>query len=185
MQSEYLRQFLHLLFGSAIIIVLVFFGKTAALYSTAASFMAAVLLSFLIIKGVKIPFIEKLIENAKRENEKKIPLRGPIMFLTGIILAMIISQSFFAALGAISILVFGDGFSTLVGKKWGRIKISETHTLEGTLGGIIVSSIVLASFLDTFTAVFASGIAMLSELLGLEDNITIPVAGAIILSLIL
>lgn len=185
MQSEYLRQFLHMLVGSIVILLMLFFGVTATMVFCVAGFFIALALNYLIKRKARIHFIEKIIDSSLRLEEKSFPMRGPVMFFGGAILALAIAQSFFAALGAMCILVFGDGFSTLIGKKFGKIKISEKHTLEGTIGGVLVSFIVLATFLELFTALFASVTAMLSELLGIEDNITIPVTAAIVLSLVL
>ncbi len=185
MASEYLRQFLHLLFGSAIILILLFLGKSAALLFCTTALVFALALSHLVKNGATTGFLQKITENSVRPSEKNFPMRGPVTFCTGIILATIISQTTNAALGAAIILVFGDGFSTLAGKKFGKIRLTDRHTLEGTLGGIMVSFAILASFLEIFPALFASTIAMLSELSGLEDNITIPVTAAIVLSLII
>lgn len=185
MQSEYLRQLLHICFGSAIILALVFLGRQNAIALSATGLVLAAILSLALKNKIRLPLIQKSINMAKRKNESKFPARGAIAFFCGVLIVLIFFEKFQVELGALLVLALGDGFSTIFGTLFGKIKLTSKHTLEGTVAGILVSFIALAAFLDWFLALFVATIAMLSELIGFEDNITIPITAAILLSVVL
>ncbi|MFW5852638.1 MAG: hypothetical protein ACOCUR_01275, partial [Nanoarchaeota archaeon] len=86
------------------------------------------------------------------------------------------------ALAGISVLTFGDSFSHLFGvflKKRKNI-VSVKKMVEGSLFGVIVSSVVASFFVDPVFGLLGSLAAMSTEffenvLAGLDDNFYIPI----------
>jgi len=183
--SEYLRQFFHLFFGSIVILLLLFFGQSTALTISIIIFVFGLALSHSIKQGLRIEIVAQILKKVQHQQELDFPGFGAISLFFGIILVLVFSNNFLVTLGAISILTFGDAFSNLIGTAFGKIKIGKRYTLEGTIGGIAASFVILAMFLTPFVALTSSTIAMLSEFLEFEDNISIPVTGAIVLSILL
>ncbi len=65
-------------------------------------------------------------------------LIGPLVYICAIGIC-VMSYPLFISAGSIGIMAFGDGFATLVGKKWGRIRnpLDMNKTLEGTFAFIL------------------------------------------------
>ena len=93
---------------------------------------------------------------------------------------------------AIAILGFGDPAAAFIGRRWGRIKLLNGRSLEGTLAfvvaGILASALVLAiwyppvSWLQALLWIgIASVFGAVAELVSrrIDDNLSIPVAAAV------
>ncbi|MBN1786561.1 MAG: hypothetical protein JW825_06220 [Candidatus Methanofastidiosa archaeon] len=61
-------------------------------------------------------------------------LIGPLIYICAIGICVIFYPLFISA-ASIGVMAFGDGFATLVGKKWGKVKnpIDRNKTLEGSI----------------------------------------------------
>ncbi|MDO8537488.1 MAG: hypothetical protein Q7S21_01250 [archaeon] len=186
MRQEIFRQTLHLLFGSITILILLNYGVLASLLFTALGLFFVAIISFWISQGKKLPFIQLVLEQVERKNEKHFPGKGAITLFIGEILTHII---FFynptIILGALIVLVFGDFMSTLAGKLIGKHKLIRNKTLEGSTAGFAVSFIYLSLIFQIPTAFLTAFIGMLAELLPFEDNITIPIISGLVLALLL
>lgn len=122
---------------------------------------------------------------------------GGLTFALGVILSYVLfGFNPIIVLVSIVVLSFGDGFASLVGMKWGKHSFKiEGHvkTIEGFIGGVVVSTLVAMVFVDFFYALIVSVLTMLIELVGIRirgreipDNIYIPVlAGTILYVLVL
>ena len=185
MKAEIRRQFIHFLFGSAIISLIALRGVQESLLAISAAFITGLALSWLIKKGVSIPVFTPLVERVERGYEKKLPGKGALLFFLGAIIAMALFQRQEIVLGALCVAVYGDAASTLFGIRFGRHKIAGKKTLEGTLGGIALSSVFLLALFQWPLALAAAIIGMLSELLPVDDNFTIPVAVGLTLSILI
>ena len=179
---ENLRQFLHFAFGSAIMSVVLLFGVGTALPLTAAFLAGGVLLSWAVSRGADYRIAKKFLALAGRKAEKKMPGKGAIYLFLGATLSMLFFYSNEkAVLAGLACIVFGDSIATVIGKKFGKTRITNKRTLEGTAAGFAVSFLVLLSFLAPVQAAGAAFAGAIAELLPLDDNISMPLlAGATI-----
>jgi len=180
MRKELTRQAIHLLLGLIIISLLLFYGRATALIASTILLVAGTLTGFITLKGIKLPVIYSFLKKAERAEEKKLPGKGPLTFLIGILLALSLFPSK-TALGALIVLVFGDSVSTLIGKQLGKTKLPNNKTLEGTLAGLIVSFLALQFWFPLNVSLAVALIGMLAEFLPVNDNISIPVVSGIAL----
>jgi len=78
-----------------------------------------------------------------------------------------------------------DSVTTLVGIRYGRHRIYNGKSWEGTLSGIAVTFLALCPFLTLTGALTASVIAGIIELFSpVDDNLVIPVGVCILLALV-
>lgn len=121
--------------------------------------------------------------NIFREKEKN-HFAGHIFMTTG---AIVVFAAFDIriAVASMSMTIFGDFFSALIGKKWGRHKlIFNNKSLEGTIAGFL-ANLAVGFYLfnsDPILAVSMATAATMVEVLTqkLDDNLTVPViAGAV------
>lgn len=72
-------------------------------------------------------------------------LVGPLIYILSVTVCVILYPVFISAT-SIGIMAFGDGFATLVGKKWGRIRnpLNRNKTLEGSVAFVICAFVATA-----------------------------------------
>ncbi|MEM0360600.1 MAG: hypothetical protein QXK06_04675 [Candidatus Diapherotrites archaeon] len=184
------RKIIHMVFGSLFIASVVLFGGQTTFTITCIALFAGMIFSFLIAQGFELPVFSLLVELFQRDCEKTMPGKGAILFFAGtaflMFLALFVLQSEKIIAPALVPLVFGDGIATIAGKKWGKHLIANNRTWEGTISGFIASSIALTLFLPSWESVFVvSAVAMLAELLPVNDNFSIPITAGIVLYIIL
>jgi len=183
MKTEIKRQIIHILLGVLYLAILNYFPKEQSLIAILFIFSIGSFISFSHRHLKPLPFVKDVIHLVQREREKEIPGRAALSFTLGVLMAIIVFYPFnpLVAIGAVCVLTFGDGFSTLVGKLFGKRKIFDGKTLEGTIGGIIASTASLYYFFPFEIALATSLIAMIAEYLPINDNYTIPIAAGLIL----
>lgn len=115
---------------------------------------------------------------------------NPIFYALGIGLSLMIFPPPRAPIGyaAIATLTLGDGFASLLGKKYGRKRypFNKTKSLEGSLFGLLFAFLGTSFFLAPAKALVASASGMLIESLPtpINDNLTIPLTVGIVLSIV-
>lgn len=182
--NELVRQSLHFLFGLLMCVILLVFGKIMLFIFAFFCLALAVIASFFAAKKILPPPFSKVLELAQRRKEEELPFAGAMFFLLGTMaLAIFFPEK--AVLGGLLVLSIGDAASTLFGKKFGRTKITDRHTLEGSIAGAAASIVGLLVFFTPTQAIFGAIFGMLSELLSLEDNFTIPIAAGLAITLLL
>jgi dolichol kinase len=156
---------------------------------TEALLMLGVLLyscmEYLRLSGVAVPVISALTARAARSRDQGRFVLGPVTLGLGALLALLLYPSPAAAI-AIYALAFGDGFASLVGKLFGRIRPAFLcgKSVEGSLAcfcAVLVSAYgVSANFK---TAFLAAASATLVEALPLEDydNLALPLTVGLII----
>ena len=186
-EFEINRQIFHLLFGLAIVILLVYGLLSDEIIL--GLILIGIILSFL-SRRIKVPIIRNLLHRFEREKEiRKFPGKGIIFYLAGIYIVLILFPRE-VAMASIMILALGDSVSHLYGLHYGKIKhpLSSTKFLEGTIAGFIAGFIGAFVFLPWHEAFFASLAAMIVEAVEIkigteqvDDNLIIPVvAGAVV-----
>ena len=120
-----------------------------------------------------------------RENEKN-KWSGLPFYALGLGLNFLLFPEKIAILSCF-FLIFSDPFSSLVGIKFGKTKISKNKSFEGCMAGLLISMVISITYLnilgvrDSKVWIFslvAGVISSFSELLSaldIDDNLTIPV----------
>ena len=181
---EMRRQVFHAVIGSIAIAVFLYAGRTNAMLFTGIIFLIGCLISLLIMREAKLPIISSALKYFGRENEKHLPGKGALMFALGLFLLLMLFQRTEIIIGAMVVAVYGDAASTFAGKSIGRIRIWQEYTLEGTLGGIAVSALLLMFLFPVYVAIAGAVVGMLAELLPIDDNISIPLVAATAITLL-
>lgn len=177
------RKILHILIGIIALFILIYNLITPLQIFIILVF--GTLLSLLSLK-IKIPIISFFLDNFEKKQEKYLPARAVIFGVAGSLLSLQLFPRDIA-LASISILVFADPISHLVGKFLGKTKsfLDKTKNIEGHIAGALVSSLIAMFFVSPVLAIAGSIMAMLFESIiieiqkiELDDNLIIPlVAG--------
>jgi dolichol kinase len=137
--------------------------------------------------GTNFPPFTTITNFAAMGDEKWGFALSPIFFALGILLSLTLypPQIGFAA---IAMLTLGDGTAKIIGKTFGKTyyPYNKAKKLEGTLAGIIASTIGCLLFISPFKAVMISIVSMMIESIPLpiNDNILIPlIAGSLLIIL--
>lgn len=195
MNSEYYdfeikRKILHILTGTAILILLVY-----NLINSLVIFILliiGILLSLLSLK-IRIPIISWFLDKFERKKDYEyLPGRALIFAVAGTLLALKLFPKDIA-LASIAILTFADPVSHLIGKFFGKTKsfLDERKNIEGHIAGALISSIIAMFFVHPILAISGALTAMLFESLiieiqkiQLDDNLIIPLAAGTIMLLL-
>ena len=182
MGNELKRQGMHLLLGVFYIIILFFLVKPEGLLVIAAILAFGLIVSATHAHLKPSKFLGKMLEHFERSGEENLPGKGALLFTAGALLSALVFYPFsgMVAVGAVTALTFGDGFSTIIGRAVGKTRIVEGRTLEG----IAAASLALAVFFPPETALAAALFGMLAEYLPVNDNFSIPLASGAVLALL-
>ncbi|PLW79642.1 hypothetical protein C0585_06625 [Candidatus Woesearchaeota archaeon] len=185
---EIKRQIFHLLFG-LVLAVLYYFEHIGPRDIFFAIIAASIVI--LIHKKKKIKYINFFIRHFERPDIKYEGL-GALNFLIGSFLTMIIfgfNKDIVTA--SILILSVGDSISPLIGLKYGKTSIkifNEKKLIEGTIAGIIFSTLAASVVVPMIHAFIASLFAMVLEAVEfkyrIDDNLSIPLISGVILTLL-
>ncbi len=185
-----------------LLIIKIYFGNMAPVFLLAIMLAIGYFVASLYSKGVKLPLFSQLIDMAERERSKVTPGRGTFRFYTGALLAYILmlvfNKPYFMFASAVLVLAMGDSASTLVGVRFGRNKIpyNKHKSIEGAVAGfsfafigIFLAQVLIFAVSPLYAVIIsvsASFIGMLVESLPLpvDDNLSIPVATIVFLSII-
>jgi len=117
-------------------------------------------------------------------NSKQITLSGATYVLVAALVTVVFFPKVFVILG-IAVLIFGDIFAALIGRKFGRHKFL-FKSLEGTTAFIVFGSLImlatpkiegsLTEYLIGFAAVAVSAIVENISYGWADDNLTIPIS---------
>ena len=183
MQKEISRQLMHLFFGIFFIAEILLLGIAASLMTAIALLVFGFILSLLISEGIPIPLLHKAVKHVERESEQGLPGKAALIFVLAVIVTIIVFalQGREIVLGSLIVLAFGDSFSAIVGKRFGKTKLFGKRTLEGSIAGIIASFVPLAFLFHPLIAFLAALGGMLAEYLPFDDNFTLPLAAGLVL----
>jgi phytol kinase len=136
----------------------------------------------LISRGYPIPFISRFVKFLDREDA--LPGRGALYFAISALLCLILFPVA-AVIPAIIALAVLDGVATIAGRRFGKTRIWNGKTLEGTVVAMAVTFVCLLPFLTPPGAGVSTLVAGVVELVSpIDDNLTIPVSVCIVLTLI-
>jgi dolichol kinase len=141
------------------------------------------------LSGVKVPVVSALTKMASRERETGRFVLGPVTLACGAMLALMLFPLPVASAGIFAV-AFGDGFASLVGKLFGRIRPAFLlgKSIEGSLACFLATAVSVYLVSHNYAAaLIAALVATAVEALPLEDydNLLLPVTVGIVVQWIL
>jgi dolichol kinase len=185
-QTELVRKSIHFLISLSPVMAVI--NRPFTLVFLMTGVLAYIYLESLRINGVSVPFISSLTAKASRPRDMGRFVMGPVSLGLGAFLALVLFPPQAAAI-AIYALAFGDGFASLLGKPFGRIRPAFLFgkSVEGSLACFFAVFFCAWSVSHSLSiSLVAALTATVVEALPLEDldNIAIPLAVALVVSLI-
>ena len=177
--QEIVRKLIHLIFGLAIAGMVMILDHQTAIAILAGGLFIGIVLVDLILRGHKIPVFSSLVNYGDRCDP--LPGKGAFFFAVSALLCVILFRVPIVVPALVTIAVL-DSVTTLVGIRYGKKRIYNGKSWEGTTAGILVTILVLLPFLSVPGAVVVSVIAGLIELFSpVDDNLVVPVCVCILL----
>ena len=178
---ETLRKLIHLVFGLGIAAMVLTVDRMLAIQILVAGLFCGIILVELILKGYHVPLFSRLVATLDRSDP--LPGRGAFYFAVSALTCVVIFPVEIAVPAIVTISVL-DCVTTLVGVRFGRTRIYNGKSLEGTLAGIAVTAVALLPFLSLPGTIVVAATAGVIELLSpVDDNLVVPVGTCILLSL--
>ncbi len=171
-----------MLFGLAIAALIFATRKEVALSILMLGIFTGILFTDAILRGYRIPVISGLVDSLERR--EALPGRGALTFAVSSLFCVIFFEKAVVVPAIIALAVL-DGTATIIGYYFGRRKIINGKTIEGTLAGMALCFLALMPFLPAIEATFAVFVAGMVELFSpLDDNLLIPVSVCVLLTLL-
>ena len=181
--NESLRQVVHLVFGLGIAGFVHLFDRNLVLSALVLTLFAGFILSDAVSRGYTIPVVSRVIAGLERRDAA--PGKGALFFALGALFCLVFFGKEIAFMGLV-VLSLLDSVTTLVGVRFGRTRIYNHKSLEGTLAGIAVTAIVLCLLIPPAIALTTAAATALAELVSpVDDNLVIPVVACLVLVLLL
>jgi phytol kinase len=176
-QVELYRKSIHLLIAVVPLFAQLHLGLTIMMLGAGVLFYAYAEASRL--AGFDIYIVSTLTVMSSRKRDRGHFVLGPVTLGVGAMLSLLLYPEPAASI-AIFALAFGDGFSSLVGKLFGRIRIpySGGKTVAGSLTCFVAVFVAASGVLGLLVpAIIIAATATLLEMLPTEDldNIILPV----------
>ncbi len=185
LKREALRQGVHLLAFMSVWVWII--SPTLLLLVLTTLTVAYIFSESLRMDGVFISPFSSIVQRLARKDELHLYAVKPLYLVIGILVPLLLFPSPISYV-AVTVLTFGDSFSTLIGIRFGRHHISynKSKSIEGSVSGFIAASIMASLFISPFFAIVAalSGMIIESLPLPINDNISIPLSIGIILSVL-
>lgn len=180
--NEFWRKTVHLVFGLLIALLIWLVPREQVLLILGAGLLAGLWIIDLTIRGIRIPVISHLLLHLERDGV--FPGKGAFFFVFSSLVTLMFFPSPVTA-GAVLVLSVLDGTATLIGLRYGRIRLINHKSIEGSLGAVLITVFVLIWFMNPVQAVVISVIAGIVELASpVDDNLVIPPVVAVLMTLI-
>jgi phytol kinase len=178
--QEIVRKLIHLVFGLGIAGMVMVLDQATAVAILAGGLFIGIVLVDIILRGYKIPVLSSLVEHGDRGDP--LPGKGAFFFAVSALLCVILFPASVVIPALVTIAVL-DSVTTIVGIRYGKRRIYNGKSWEGTIAGILVTVFFLVPFLTVPGAVVVSVIAGIIELFSpIDDNLLVPVSICILLS---
>jgi dolichol kinase len=185
-RTEILRKSIHFLIGLCPLLAAVNYLLTVSLLL--AGVLGYIRMESLRLAGFKVPLVSSLTGMASRSRDRGRFVLGPVTLGLGALLALLLYPAPAASV-AIYALAFGDGFASLIGKLFGRLRPAflRGKSLEGCAAcfcAVLVAAHQVSQ--DYRIALAAALTAMVTEALPLEDydNLALPLAVGLVVSIV-
>ena len=181
--NEPLRKAVHLIFGLAIACFILFSERKLALYALVIALFLGFILSDALSRGYTIPGVSKIIATLERRDV--LPGKGALFFALGALFSLTFFPKEVTFIGLV-VLALLDSVTTLVGVRFGRTRIYNHKSLEGTLAGVAVTGAALCFLVPSAVALATAAVTALAELISpVDDNLVIPVVACLTLAALL
>jgi len=140
------------------------------------------------LRGINFPVLSTITWRAANKPEHYEFATAPIFFALGIVLSLIIFPVPISY-ASIAILTLGDGFASIFGRQFGKVTFpfNKGKNLEGSIFGFLFASVGAMLFIDPVKAFVGAAVGILMECLPLpiSDNLAVPLASGLVLTVIL
>ncbi|MDR2344024.1 MAG: phosphatidate cytidylyltransferase [Spirochaetaceae bacterium] len=180
-KSEITRKSIHFLIALTPVLTMV--SRDFAVAALTLGVIFYIYLESLRLSGVEVPFFSVVVRLASRPRDGNRFVPGPVTLGTGALLALLLFPEPVAKI-AIYALAFGDGFSSLVGRIFGRIRPAFLlgKSVEGSLSCffcVLLSTWYVCRDIKASFAAAAAVVVCDVLPLGDYDNVAIPLAAGI------
>jgi phytol kinase len=170
--NEFWRKTVHMVFGLLITLLIYIVPKESTLLILGVGLLVGLWFIDLEMRKIRVPLIHQLLFHLERPGV--FPGKGAFYFVFTALVTLIIFPSSVAAQGILILSVL-DGMATLLGLRYGSIRIMNHKSIEGSFGAILVTFIVLLFFVDPVKAAVLSVVAGIVELGSpIDDNLLLP-----------
>ena len=187
-KDEFLRKLIHL-FDSIIPLSLFFIQRETLIIILLPITIVFIFLDFtrhhIAIVG---KLYSSLFDRVTRSIEKeKNNVTGATYYLLGCLLTVYLFKDISVIMSSLLIMSISDSFAALIGVRYGKTKLYNGKTLEGSFAFLLSTIIILSIFavnLNLYALIFVSLIITRVELFSfyrINDNLTIPICSAILL----
>jgi dolichol kinase len=171
--------------GASIPLCYLVAGKISALIFALVLLVLSAIFEFLRIRGcLDISLVKKYMQVKDSESMKP---TGSFFYLLAAPITILFFQET-VAMASLFIVAIADPLCSLAGLQWGKTKMLG-KSLEGSSVFFVVSLLILSAFLfPVYARIEAALVATLTELFTpkwLDDNLTIPIVTALVLTLLL
>ena len=181
--NESLRQVVHLVFGLGIAGFVLVFDRNITISVLVLTLFAGFILSDAISRGYTIPVVSTIIGGLERRDAA--PGKGALFFALGALFSLVFFEKEVAFVGLV-VLSLLDSITTIAGVRFGKTRIYNHKSLEGTLAGVAVTAVALCLLVPPAVALVTAAVAAIAELVSpVDDNLTIPVVACLALTLLL
>jgi len=170
--NEFWRKTVHMVFGLLITLLIYYVPKESTLIILGVGLLVGFWFIDLEMRNIRVPLIHELLHHLERPGV--FPGKGAFYFVFTALVTLILFPSSVAALGVLILSVL-DGMATIFGLKYGRIRIINHKSIEGSCGAILVTFVVLLFFVNPVQAAVLSVVAGIVELGSpIDDNLLLP-----------
>jgi HAD superfamily phosphoserine phosphatase-like hydrolase len=139
------------------------------------------------LKGINFPVFSTITWKAANKPELYEFATAPIFFALGITFSLILFPAPISY-ASIAVLTLGDGFATVFGRKFGSVAFpfNKGKNAEGSIFGFLFAFVGAMLFVDPVGALMGAAVGMLVESLPLpvSDNLAVPLASGLVLTMI-
>ena len=136
------------------------------------------------IKRIYLYFFDRLTRNVEKETNT---FTGATYYLIGCLIVMLLFKNQSIIIASLLTMSIADSFAAIIGIKYGKTKIYNNKSLEGSFIFFIISFFILIIFIPTLSIFLCVTIALTVTLVELfsfhyiNDNITIPLSCALLI----
>ena len=184
-KNEVLRKTIHIL-NSVIPISLLFFRQDYVTIGVGIALAAWLLLEFFRLSNKKVKDLYKRVfGRVTREFEDSSLTGASYVLLSSFIILFFFSK--YVCIASLLIMSFSDTFAAIIGRIYGKTKIG-TKTLEGSFAFFLTSFLIvvlMSPYISIFPALLAISLATIVELFpvnNIDDNFSVPIVCAIVMS---
>jgi phytol kinase len=181
--KEFLRQIAHLVFGLGIAFFILLVAQEATTLVMMLAIFSGFILSDAVSRGYYIPLVSEVVNLMERR--EAVPGKGALYFALGALFCLIFFSGRIVFLG-LAVLSVLDSTTTIFGMRFGKTRIYNGKSLEGTVSGVLITTAFLLPFIPPAIALVVAGVSGLIELFSpVDDNLVIPVGACLLLIFLL